>query len=125
MSLLFAPQVLIFPMNQKFYTNVLGMEARRFSKDRKALVFGNQKIHLYKKGEEEEVKQSRSTTGSMNICFVTEEPMLDVIAHLLACNAKVMDGPVRRNGALGKMISVYIKDPDGNLIEISNYDEAK
>ncbi len=108
-----------------FYTKVLGMEARRFSKGRKALVFGNQKIHLYKKGEEEEIKQSRSITGSMNICFVTEDSMLDVMAHLLACNAKIIDGPLRRNGALGKMMSVYIKDPDGNLVEISNYDEAR
>ncbi len=107
---------------KKFYVKMLGMEARRFSKGRKALVFGNQKIHLYKKGEEEEVKPRKSTTGSLNICFITEEPMIDVMAHLLACNAKIIDGPIKRNGALGKMMSVYIKDPDGNLIEISNYD---
>jgi catechol 2,3-dioxygenase-like lactoylglutathione lyase family enzyme len=109
---------------KEFYTKVLGMEARRFSKTRKALVFGNQKIHLYKKGEEDEVKQKRSAPGSLNICFITEEPMLDIVAHLHSCGVRIMDGPTKRNGALGKMISVYIKDPDGNLIEISNYIEA-
>jgi catechol 2,3-dioxygenase-like lactoylglutathione lyase family enzyme len=109
---------------KEFYSKVLGMEARRSSKARKALVFGNQKIYLCKKGEENEVKQARSAPGSLNISFITEEPMLDVIAHLHSCGVKILDGPTKRNGALGKMISVYIKDPDGNLIEISNYNEA-
>jgi catechol 2,3-dioxygenase-like lactoylglutathione lyase family enzyme len=108
-----------------FYSKVLGMEARRFSKGRKALVFGDQKIHLYKKGEEEKLKQRRSTTGSLNICFVTEDPMPDVIAHMYLCGVKILDGPVRRNGAQGKMMAIYIRDPDGNLIEIANYAEAR
>ena len=108
-----------------FYSKVLGMEARRFSKGRKALVFGDQKIHLYKKGAEDELKQKRPTPGSLNICFVTEEPVPDVIAHMHSCAVKIIEGPVRRNGTLGQMISIYIKDPDGNLLEIANYDEAK
>jgi catechol 2,3-dioxygenase-like lactoylglutathione lyase family enzyme len=103
-----------------FYTSALGMELVTFG-NRKALRFGEQKINLHQVGKEFEPKAVRPTPGSGDLCFITKAPIEDVIAHLNANNCAIELGPVARDGALGEMISIYIRDPDLNLIEISNY----
>jgi catechol 2,3-dioxygenase-like lactoylglutathione lyase family enzyme len=104
-----------------FYKNVLGMEEVTFSNGRKALQFGEQKINLHEHGNEFEPKAVMATPGSADLCFITKDPLEDVLIHLKECGIHVIEGPVERTGALGKILSVYIADPDGNLIEISNY----
>ena len=104
-----------------FYTRVMGMEAITFAGGRRALAFGRQKINLHQSGREFEPKALRPTPGSMDLCFITETPLEDVAAHLKAHGVAIAEGPVPKTGALGPMISVYFRDPDGNLIEVSNY----
>jgi catechol 2,3-dioxygenase-like lactoylglutathione lyase family enzyme len=103
-----------------FYTSALGMELITFG-NRRALRFGEQKINLHQLGKEFEPKAVRPTPGSGDLCFITKAPLEDVIAHLNANNCAIELGPVARDGARGEMISIYIRDPDLNLIEISNY----
>ena len=104
-----------------FYSRVLGMEVVTFADARKALHFGQQKINLHEAGHEFEPKAAQPMPGSADLCFISK-PTLDVIiAHLQACNVEIIEGPVERTGAVGIMDSVYVRDPDGNLIEISNY----
>jgi catechol 2,3-dioxygenase-like lactoylglutathione lyase family enzyme len=103
-----------------FYANVLGMEVITFGEARKALRFGSQKINLHQHGKEFEPKALRPTPGSADLCFITSTPLPDVEKHLSACNIAIVDGPVQRTGATGKLLSVYLRDPDDNLIEISN-----
>jgi catechol 2,3-dioxygenase-like lactoylglutathione lyase family enzyme len=103
-----------------FYTKVLGMEVVTFGIERKALSFGSQKINLHQLGKEFEPKAQRPTPGSADLCFLTSTPLQDVLIHLNACGIEVMDGPVQRTGANGPIISVYFRDPDLNLIEVSN-----
>ncbi len=103
-----------------FYTSALGMELVTFG-NRKALRFGEQKINLHQVGKEFEPKAVRPTPGSGDLCFITKSPLEEVIAHLNAHNCAIELGPVARDGALGEMISIYIRDPDLNLIELSNY----
>ena len=107
----------------EFYSNVLGMEVLTFGEDRKALVFGTQKINLHESGEEFEPKAHRPTPGSADVCFITKVPLTDVIDHLSRHDVKVLEGPVKRTGAVGQILSVYFRDPDMNLIEVSNYAE--
>jgi len=104
-----------------FYTRVLGMEKIDFGEGRKALKFGRSKINLHQTGHEFEPKASRPTPGSGDLCFVSLTPLPEVIAHLKEQGVAVEQGPVARTGALGPLQSVYIRDPDANLIEISNY----
>jgi catechol 2,3-dioxygenase-like lactoylglutathione lyase family enzyme len=104
-----------------FYTRVLGMTAETFGGRRRALHFGQQKINLHQAGREFEPKASRATPGSADLCFVTTTPVEEVAAHLAAQGVAVEEGPVERTGALGPMRSVYLRDPDGNLLEISAY----
>ena len=104
-----------------FYTAVLGMEKVVFGEGRIALAFGNQKINLHELGGEFEPKATSVTCGSADLCFITDHPIPHVINHFEDHNITLLDGPVNRTGATGKIVSVYIKDPDGNLIEISNY----
>jgi catechol 2,3-dioxygenase-like lactoylglutathione lyase family enzyme len=104
-----------------FYEKVLGMETAIFADGRKALSFGNQKINLHQKGHEFEPKAGSPTPGSADLCFITQTPMSDVIAHLKDCRVGILDGPVKRTGATGPIISVYFRDSDGNLVEVSNY----
>jgi catechol 2,3-dioxygenase-like lactoylglutathione lyase family enzyme len=104
-----------------FYTRVLGMTAETFGGGRRALHFGQQKINLHQAGREFEPKASRATPGSADLCFVTTTPVEEVAAHLAAQGVAVEEGPVERTGALGPMRSVYLRDPDGNLLEISAY----
>jgi catechol 2,3-dioxygenase-like lactoylglutathione lyase family enzyme len=104
-----------------FYSRVMGMEPVTFAGGRRALAFGRQKINLHQAGREFEPKALKPTPGSMDLCFITETPLEDVIAHLKSQGVAIAEGPVPKSGALGPMSSVYFRDPDGNLIEVSNY----
>lgn len=104
-----------------FYTSVLGMGIVTFASDRKALSFGSQKINLHQYQKEFEPKAQQPTPGSADLCFITSTPLSEVINHLTACNVAVIEGPVQRTGATGSILSVYFRDPDMNLIEVSNY----
>jgi catechol 2,3-dioxygenase-like lactoylglutathione lyase family enzyme len=103
-----------------FYTEVLGMEL--FTVDgRKALAFGEQMIKLQQRGHEVNPKAAHPTAGAGDICFLTSTPLDEVIHHLNEQRVHIEEGPVERNGAMGKMRSIYVRDPDKNLVEISNY----
>jgi catechol 2,3-dioxygenase-like lactoylglutathione lyase family enzyme len=102
-----------------FYTEVLGMEAITFE-GRKALAFGIQRINLHQRGHEFNPKSAHPTPGSADLCFLTDTPLEDVIAYLTEQRVHIEEGPVERNGAIGKLRSIYVRDPDRNLIEISN-----
>ena len=104
-----------------FYTSVLGMKKAVFGGGRIALSFGNQKINLHQLDSEFEPKAGNVKSGSADLCFIVSQSIEQVIEHLTACNVPVIEGPVDRTGALGKIISAYFRDPDGNLIEVSNY----
>ena len=103
-----------------FYKNALGMQVVSFGEGRRALTFGTQKINLHPFGHEFEPKAEKPTPGSADLCFITATPIDEVIAHLSACGVEVIEGPVRRTGATGPILSVYCRDPDRNLIEIAN-----
>ena len=105
----------------RFYTSVLGMQEETFGSGRKALRFGNQKINLHEAGHEFEPKAQHPLPGSADLCFITDEPINKVVEHITKMNVNVEEGPVKRTGALGPIISVYIRDPDQNLVEISEY----
>ena len=107
-----------------FYARVLGMEVITFGEGRKALAFGRQKINLHQQGQEIEPKAAVALPGTADLCLITSETPQAVLAHLRACGVPVLDGPVPRTGATGRITSVYFRDPDQNLIEVSSYDEA-
>ena len=107
-----------------FYTRVLGMQLESFSAgepavERKAFKFGNQKINLHIKGKEFEPKADLPTPGSLDLCFIADRPLIEVIARLEKEQWPSIEGPVIRTGAIAKINSVYLRDPDKNLIEIS------
>ncbi len=104
-----------------FYERVLGVEVVTFGQGRKALAFGSQKINLHQQGQEFEPKAFRPTPGSADLCFISREPLAQVMAHLHICGVEIIEGPVTRTGALGPMTSVYFRDPDLNLIEVAYY----
>ena len=108
----------------EFYTKVLGMELVTLSGRRKALAFGSQKINLHEYGAEFEPKSYRPTPGSADMCFITQVPLSEVIEHIRSCGVAIIEGPIVKTGALGQIMSIYFYDPDGNLIEVSNYGEA-
>jgi catechol 2,3-dioxygenase-like lactoylglutathione lyase family enzyme len=103
-----------------FYTRVLGFR-HVVADGRESLHFGRQKINLHLYGHEREPKAHVATPGSADLCFVSELPIEDVAAHLGTCGVPILLGPIERTGAEGRMISVYFRDPDLNLIEVSRY----
>ncbi len=105
-----------------FYELVLGMEPITFAGHRRALRFGDQKINVHQAGHEFEPKALHPTPGSADLCFVSAGPVEDLLAHLRACGVPVEEGPVARTGATGPITSVYVRDPDGNLIEVARYE---
>ena len=104
-----------------FYSKALGMQVVTFGGGRKALTFGSQKINLHEQGKEFDPKAHSPMPGSGDICLITSLALPEVIAHLNACKVEIIDGPVKRTGAVGTLLSVYFRDPDLNLIEVSNY----
>ncbi|EEB0430279.1 VOC family protein [Salmonella enterica subsp. enterica serovar Typhimurium] len=105
----------------RFYEEVLGFSAVTFKQNRKALIFGAQKINLHQQEMEFEPKASRPTPGSADLCFITSTPINDVVSEILQAGISIVEGPVERTGATGEIMSIYIREPDGNLIEISQY----
>jgi catechol 2,3-dioxygenase-like lactoylglutathione lyase family enzyme len=101
-----------------FYARVLGMEPVTFGEDRRALAFGEQKLNLHEAGHEFEPKAQRPTPGSADLCFLTDATTSDVVGRLEAEGVAIEAGPVERTGARGTILSVYFRDPDGNLIEV-------
>lgn len=104
-----------------FYTDILGMSHVTFDEGRVALRFGDSKINLHRAGHEFEPKAKRATPGSADLCFIVDDDLDSVRTQLAAKGVAVERGPVARTGAMGRIESVYFRDPDGNLIELSNY----
>ena len=104
-----------------FYTRVLGMEVVTFGEGRTALHFGQQKINLHPADNIPGLVADKPTPGSGDLCFITDVPLAEVIAHLRQCGVATIAGPGPRAGAVGTIQSVYIRDPDQNLVEISKY----
>jgi len=104
-----------------FYTKVLGMELLSFGEGRKALTFGNQKINVHEYGHEIEPKAHLPVPGSLDICLISSKPISEVEVILKNNRVNIDIGPVKRTGARGDIESIYVRDPDLNLIEISNY----
>ena len=106
----------------QFYTYVLGLQLVSFHNDRKALTIGNQKINLHQKGKEFEQKAEKPTCGSADLCFISKTNLKNVLKELQEKHIEIIDGIVDRTGAMGKIKSIYFRDPDKNLIEVSNYE---
>jgi len=104
-----------------FYSRVLGMRVVTFAGGRKALAFGRQKINLHVAGREFEPKAPHPAPGSVDLCLIATGTLDAVIAHLGACAVPILEGPVAKTGATGPIRSVYFRDPDANLIEVSTY----
>jgi catechol 2,3-dioxygenase-like lactoylglutathione lyase family enzyme len=107
-----------------FYTRVLGTQLESFvggtpPVERRAFKFGNQKINLHVQGKEFEPKAHLPVPGALDLCFIVQIPLEEVVARLQACNWPIEEGPVLRTGATAKIRSVYVRDPDFNLIELS------
>ena len=103
-----------------FYTRVLGMAETTFANGRKALVFGPTKINLHQAGNELEPGAAEPTPGSSDLCLIVDADLEGLLAHLSFAGVEVEAGPVKQAGAVGEMLSVYIRDPDQNLIELAN-----
>jgi catechol 2,3-dioxygenase-like lactoylglutathione lyase family enzyme len=104
----------------EFYERVLGMRPVSFGEGRRALAFGDQKLNLHQAGREFEPKARRPTPGAIDLCLVTDVPLDEVAAHLRAESVVIEHGPVDKVGARSALRSLYFRDPDGNLIEVSN-----
>jgi catechol 2,3-dioxygenase-like lactoylglutathione lyase family enzyme len=107
-----------------FYSRVLGMHVVTFAAGRTALAFGRQKINLHLAGREFEPKAAHPAPGSLDLCLIATGTLDEVIARLAACAVPIIEGPVAKTGATGPIRSVYFRDPDANLIEVSVYESA-
>lgn len=105
---------------QSFYERALGMQPVSFGEDRRAIAFGDQKLNLHQAGREFDPKARAPVAGSADLCFTTDVPLADVIAHLQSAGIAIELGPVDKVGARRPLRSVYFRDPDGNLIEVAN-----
>jgi len=105
-----------------FYEHVLHMRAVTFAGGRRALTFGGQKLNLHPADAPIAPHASRPTPGSADLCFITTTPIAEVVAHLQRLSVVIEEGPVRRTGATGPIMSVYFRDPDDNLIEVAEYE---
>lgn len=103
----------------RFYVDILGMRLETFGEGRKAFVFGSQKINLHVKGREFEPKAHLPVPGALDLCFIASVPLDQVIARLRKRKVPIEQGPVMRTGATSRIRSIYLRDPDLNLIEIS------
>lgn len=104
-----------------FYQRVLGMQPVTFGNGRRALAFGRQKINLHPANAPLEPHAAKPTPGSADLCLITVAPMEDVMSELAQAGVAIEQGPVPRTGAMGAITSVYFRDPDENLIEVSRY----
>jgi len=104
-----------------FYTRILGMEKFEFAQGRIALACGEQKINLHQLGKEFEPRAEQVRAGSADLCLIIDTPLEQAIEHIQQHGVDLIAGPVNRSGAKGKIISAYLRDPDGNLLEVSNY----
>ena len=104
-----------------YYSRVLGMEVEEFECGRRALKVGRQKINLHQSGAEFEPKAGEPTPGSGDFCLTTGVPLEGVVEHVRSCGVELVEGPVTRTGATGRLESAYFRDPDGNLVEVANY----
>lgn len=104
----------------RFYSEVLGMRAITFGDGRRALRFGQQKINLHPANAPLAPHAEKPTAGSADLCFISTTPMREIVSQLERLGVTIAAGPVARSGAVGTIESVYFRDPDGNLIEVSN-----
>jgi catechol 2,3-dioxygenase-like lactoylglutathione lyase family enzyme len=104
----------------RFYVDGLGMRLVSFGEGRQALHFGTQKINLHVAGREFEPKAATPTPGAADLCFVVDEALEAFAARLAALGYPIIEGPVERTGATGPLVSIYLRDPDGNLIELAD-----
>lgn len=104
-----------------FYRRVLGMEVIRFGEGRTALRFGDHKINLHPRENGPGLVARAPSIGGGDFCLITDTPMEEVVRHLGAEGVEIIQGPDTRSGALGPITSIYFRDPDGNLVEVSNY----
>ncbi len=102
-----------------FYTRVLGMRMENYGNNRIALRFGDRKFNVHPPGFNASIKAAKPTPGSLDMCFLADRPLDEVIAHLHACKVSIEEGPSTRAGARFAIRSVYVRDPDNNLVEIS------
>ena len=105
-----------------FYTQVLGMEEITFGEGRKALLFGRQKINLHQRGADVLPNAQNAACGTADLCLLTDTPLPQVLTELQQHGIEPISGVVPRTGAVGAIESVYLRDPDGNLLEISRYE---
>ena len=107
----------------RFYTEILGMKLEKFAEGRLALKFGNQKINLHEWGKEFEPRAHVAAPGTLDLCFIASVALDEVVKKLKAKGVPILEGPVKKTGAMGPMMSVYVRDPDLNLVEISVYNK--
>jgi len=108
------------PASVAFYTRVLGMREVVFGEGRHALVFGRCKLNLHQAGREFEPKAVHPTPGAVDLCLLARTQLAEIVRHLAAHDVAIEEGPIERTGAQGPLLSVYVRDPDGNLIELSH-----